>query len=176
MAEGETQNANCTGAGQPMNTQTQARPLFAATLTPNRSLGRRGLRILVAALAVLASIPGMIFFSLGAWPVVGFLGLDVLLLWWALSSSLRDGRRFEVVTLWPDQLELRQVTPRGEEQLRRFDPHAVKLVIDRDLDERTTALHLRTRDDDIEIGAFLNTDDKTSFAKVFGTALKRARN
>lgn len=158
-----------------MNTQTQARPLFAATLTPNRSLGRRGLRVVVAVLAVMASIPGMIFFSFGAWPIVGFLGLDVLLLWWALASSLRAGKRFEVVTLWPDQLELRQVAPGGEEQLRRFNPFFVKLVIDRDFDERTTGLHLRTRDDDIEIGAFLNSDDKASFAKVFGTALKKAR-
>jgi uncharacterized membrane protein len=159
-----------------MNTQTQARPLFAATLTPNRSLGRRGLRVVVATLAVMASIPGMIFFSLGAWPVVGFLGLDVLLVWWALSSSQRSGRRFEEVTLWPDQLELRQVAPGGEEKLRRFDPFVVKLVIDRDIDERTTGLHLRTREDDIEIGAFLTTDDKASFAKIFGTALKKARN
>jgi uncharacterized membrane protein len=159
-----------------MTTQTQARPLFAATLTPQRSLDRRGLRIVVAVLAVMASIPGMIFFSLGAWPIVGFLGLDALLVWWAMSSSLRDGRRFEVVTLWPDQLELRQVGPGGEEQLQRFNPFFVKLVIDRDFDERTTALHLRTRDADIEIGAFLNADDKASFAKVFGTALKKARN
>jgi uncharacterized membrane protein len=159
-----------------MNTQTQARPLFAATLTPNRSLGRRGLRIVVVALAVMASIPGMIFFSLGAWPIIGFLGLDVLLLWWALSSSLHESRRFEVVTLWPDQLELRQVAPGGEERVRRFNPFFVKLVIDRDIDERTTGLHLRTSDEDIEIGAFLNGDDKASFAKVFGTALKKARN
>lgn len=159
-----------------MNTQTQARPLFAATLTPNRSLGRRGLRVVIATLAVMASIPGMIFFSLGAWPIVGFLGLDVLLVWWAMSAALREGERLEEVTLWPDQLELRQVAPGGEEQLRRFNPFYVKLVIDRDFDERTTALHLRTRDDDIEIGAFLSSDDKASFAKVFGTALKKARN
>ncbi|HEV7277836.1 MAG TPA: DUF2244 domain-containing protein [Devosiaceae bacterium] len=159
-----------------MNTQTQARPLFAATLTPNRSLGRRGLRVVIATLAVMASIPAMIFFSLGAWPIVGFLGLDVLLVWWAMSASLREGQRLEEVTLWPDQLELRQVSPGGEEQLRRFNPFHVKLVIDRDFDERTTGLHLRTRDDDIEIGAFLTSDDKASFAKVFGTALKKARN
>jgi uncharacterized membrane protein len=158
-----------------MVTQTQAKPLFAATLTPHRSLGRRGLRIVLAAFAVLASIPAMIFFSLGAWPVVGFLGFDVLLVWWALSASVRDGRRYEEVTLWPDQLELRQVSGRGEQKLLRFNPLFVKLVIDRDFNERTLALHLRTREADVEIGAFLNADDKASFAKVFGTALKRAR-
>jgi uncharacterized membrane protein len=158
-----------------MTTRTQARPLFAATLTPHRSLSRRGLRYVVAFAIVLASIPAMIFFSLGAWPVVGFMGLDVLLIWWALRASMRDGRKFEEVTLWPDQLELRQVSGRRKEQVLRFNPFFVKLVIDRDINERTTALHLRTAESDTEIGAFLNPDDKASFAKVFGTALKKAR-
>jgi uncharacterized membrane protein len=159
-----------------MSTKIQARPLFAATLTPHRSLGRRGLRILIAATAVLASIPGMVFFALGAWPVLGFMGLDVLLVWWALSASAREGRRRERVTLWPDQLELIRIGPSGKEEMLRFDPFLVKLVIDRDYNERTTALHLRTADNDTEIGAFLNADDKASFAKAFGTALKKARH
>lgn len=158
-----------------MTTRTQARPLFAATLTPNRSLSRRGLRIVVAATVVFVSIPAMILFSLGAWPVVGFMGLDVLLIWWALSNSRQDGRKYEQITLWSDQLELKQVSGRGREQLKRFNPFHVKLVIDRDINERTTALHLRTADSDTEIGAFLSPDDKASFAKVFGTALKKAR-
>ena len=130
----------------------------------------------VASFAVLASIPGVIFFSFGAWPIVGFLGLDVLLIWWAFRTSVTSGKRYEEITLWPDQLELKQVSARGSEQLLRFSPFVVKLVIDRDYNERTTALHLRTGDGDIEIGAFLNPDDKASFAKVFGTALKKARN
>lgn len=158
-----------------MSTRTQARPLFAATLTPHRSLSRRGLRIVIAIFGVMASIPGMIFLSMGAWPIVGFLGLDVLLIWWALRAAMNNGGRHEQVTLWPDQLELKQVSSRGKEQIQRFSPFHVRLVIDRDINERTTALHLRTADGDTQIGAFLNTDDKTSFAKVFGTALKKAR-
>ena len=162
--------------GLKMTTRIEARPLFAATLTPHRSLSKRGLRYVIAFVAVLASIPGMIFFSLGAWPVVGFMGLDVLLVWWALSASLRDGKRLEKVTLWPDELELRRVSAGGKEELIRFNPFFVKLVIDRDYNERTTGIHLRTRDRDIEIGSFLNADDKASFARAFGTALKKARH
>ena len=158
-----------------MTTQTQARPLFAAKLTPHRSLGRKGVRVVVVLFAVLATIPGMVFFSMGAWPIVGFLGLDIALIWWALSASQRDGKRYEEVTLWPDQLELKQVDGTGKETLTRFNPFYVKLVIDRDFNERTTGLHLRTGERDIEVGTFLNTDEKSSFAKAFGTALKRAR-
>jgi uncharacterized membrane protein len=158
-----------------MTTQTQARPLFAAKLTPHRSMGRRGFRAVIVMVALLATIPGIVFFSMGAWPIVGFMGLDVALIAWALFAHQRDGRRYEQVTLWPDQLELKQVDGTGKETLTRFNPYFVKLVIDRDFNERTTALHLRTRDRDVVLGAFLNPDEKSSFAKAFGTALKRSR-
>ncbi|MBN9311301.1 MAG: DUF2244 domain-containing protein [Devosia sp.] len=158
-----------------MTTQTQARPLFAAKLTPHRSMGRRGLHAVVVVAMLLTIIPGIAFVSMGAWPIVGFMGLGVGLIWWALSAHQRDGRRYEQVTLWPDQLELKQVDGTGKETLTRFNPFFVKLVIDRDYNERTTALHLRTRDRDVELGAFLNPDEKSSFAKAFGTALKRSR-
>lgn len=158
-----------------MTTQTQARPLFAAKLTPRRSLGRRGLRVVIVLIALFASLPGIIFFSMGAWPIVGFMGLDVALIWWAMSASQRDGKRYEEVTLWSDQLELKQVDGAGKENLSRFNPNFVKLVVDRDFNERTTGLHLRTRDRDVVLGGFLDADEKSSFAKAFGTALKRAR-
>jgi uncharacterized membrane protein len=158
-----------------MTTQTQAKPLFAAKLTPHHSLGRKGFRVVLVLIAVLATIPGIIFFSMGAWPIVGFFGLDIALITWAMWSSQRDGKRYEEVTLWPDQLEIKQVDGVGKETLTRFSPHAVKLVVDRDFNERTTALHLRTRDRDVMLGQFLNQDEKSSFSKAFGTALKRAR-
>ena len=124
---------------------------------------------------VMASIPGIVFFSMGAWPIVGFLGLDVLAIGWALAASMKSGKQYEVVTLWPDELEVKQVAASGKAEITRFNPFFVKLVIDRDFNERTTALHLRSRETDLTIGAFMNPDDKASFAKVFGTALKKAR-
>jgi len=158
-----------------MTTQTQARPLFAARLTPHRSLGRRGFRVVLAIMAVGVTVPAIAFYSLGAWPVVGLLGLDFALIAWAMWASLNDGKRYELVTLWRDQLEVKQVDGAGKETLVRFNPSFVKLVVDRDFNERTTGLHLRTRDRDVVLGAFLNQDEKSSFAKAFGTALKRAR-
>lgn len=138
-------------------------------------MGRRGARAAIVLIAILATVPGIAFLSMGAWPIVGFLGLDIALIWWALSAHQRDGKRYEQVTLWPDQLELKQVDGTGKETLTRFNPFYVKLVIDRDFNERTTGLRLRTRDGDVPLGTFLNTDEKSSFAKAFGTALKRAR-
>jgi uncharacterized membrane protein len=158
-----------------MTTETQALPLFAARLTPHRSLSPRGIRIVVAILAALLLLPAVIFFSLGAWPVIGFMAVSVVALYAALKWSFRDGRRFEEVTLWADRLEIRQVSPRGEEHQLSFSPFYVRLRIERDFDEHVTAIVLRSKDQDVAVGAFLNPDDKASFAQAFGTALRKAR-
>lgn len=150
-------------------------PVFAATLTPHRSLTRRGQRIVVALLAVLASIPGIVFSRLGAWPVVGFMGLDVLAVYWALAASMRSGRQAEHVALYPDGLEVRRVSAGGTERTERFDPFLVRFEVIRDREGRVTRLALRTRDRTAPLGQFLNPSDKASFAGAFARALARIR-
>ena len=158
-----------------MSTKIQAKPLFAATLTPHRSLSPRGKRVVIGLVAALALVPGIIFYVAGAWPVVGFMGLDVLAIWIALTVSMRGGKAYEVVTLWPGALELRKVDAKGAEEVERFSPFNVRFVIDRDFNERVNALWLREHERRIAIGSFLSSDEKLSFSKAFGTALRRAR-
>ncbi|HWA19528.1 MAG TPA: DUF2244 domain-containing protein [Devosia sp.] len=159
-----------------MATKTQAKPLFAATLTPHRSLGPRGKRVVIVLVALLALVPGLLFYAVGAWPVVGFMGLDIVAIWLALTISMRQGKASEVVTLWPDALELKRIDPKGRETLLGFKPFDVRFVIDRDYNERVTGLWLRQRDDRHPLGAFLSPEEKLSFSKAFGTALRKARN
>src|SRR5690606_18540618 len=96
-----------------MSTKIQAKPLFVATLTPHRSLSPVGKRIVVGLIAALALVPGFIFYIAGAWPVVGFMGLDVLAIWIALTVSMRAGKVREVVSVWPGALELRKIDAKG---------------------------------------------------------------
>jgi uncharacterized membrane protein len=159
-----------------MSTKIQAKPLFAATLTPHRSLSPRGKRVVIGLVAALALVPGIIFYLAGAWPVVGFMGLDVIAIWIALTVSMRGGKAYEVVTLWPGALELKKVDAKGAEDVLSFSPFNVRFVIDRDFNERVTGLWLREHERKITIGAFLSPDDKQSFSKAFGTALKKARH
>jgi uncharacterized membrane protein len=158
-----------------MSTKIQAKPLFAATLTPHRSLSPQGKRLVVGLVAALALVPGVLFYFAGAWPVVGFMGLDVIAIWVALTISMRGGRAREIVTLWPGTLELRKIDARGEEEVLSFLPTAVRFVVDRDYNERVTGLWLRERGRDVALGAFLSPDEKLSFSKAFGTALRKAR-
>jgi uncharacterized membrane protein len=158
-----------------MATKTEAKPIFAATLTPHRSLTARGKQVVIALVAMLALIPATLFYVVGAWPVIGFMGLDVIAIAVALTISMNRGKSAEVLTLWPDQLELKRVDPKGRETLLRFRPADVRFVIDRDFNERVTALWLRLREDRHPLGAFLSPEEKLSFSKAFGTALKKAR-
>jgi uncharacterized membrane protein len=158
-----------------MSTKTQAKPLFAATLTPHRSLTPNGKRVVIGLVAALALIPGIVFYVAGAWPVVGFMGLDILAIWVALTLSMRGGKAYEVLTLWPAQLELRKIDAKGKEERLTFTPAQVRFVIDRDYNERVNALWLKTAEAKVPLGAFLSIDEKLSLSKVFGTALRKAR-
>lgn len=150
-------------------------PLFAALLTPHRSLSPNGIRWVIAFTAVMASIPGIVFFAMGAWPVVGLMGLDVVLLTWALTASFADKNAFEEITLWPDALDIRSVNKKGRETALSFNPFMVRLSVVRDADDRVTAVKIVTRETEIEIGRFLTPDDKASFAAIFAPALSRAK-
>ena len=158
-----------------MSTKTQAKPLFAATLTPHKSLTPTGKRVVIGLVAALALVPGIVFYVAGAWPVVGFMGLDVLAIWAALTISMRGGKSSEVVTLWVTALELKRLDGKGGEELLTFAPANVRFLVDRDYNERVTALWFKAEDKKVPVGAFLSTDEKLSFAKVFGTALRKAR-
>jgi uncharacterized membrane protein len=150
-------------------------PLFAALLTPHRSLSPQGVRWVIAFTAMMASIPGIAFYAMGAWPVVGLLGLDVLVLYWALNASLADREMFEEITLWPDALDIRHVSKKGRETALSFNPFFIRLSVVRDNEDRVTALKIVTRKDEVEIGRFLTPGDKASFADAFGHALSRAK-
>jgi uncharacterized membrane protein len=151
------------------------RPLFSASLTPNASLSPRGRRMVIAALAIGASIPGLVMYAAGAWPVVGFMGLDVAAVWWALSASMRQNARSEHVDLYPDSLQVRQVSPEGVEKTSRFNPFFVRLHVSKDVVGRVTGLTLTTAEAALPIGSFLSPTDKASFARALGAALARAR-
>ncbi|WP_127143780.1 DUF2244 domain-containing protein [Pelagibacterium montanilacus] len=153
-----------------------AAPIYAVTLSPHRALDRAGMHRVIAFTALLALVPGLVFFSMGAWPVVGFLGLEVLLLYWAMSHSLNEVHAFEEVVLHRHSLELRSVSARGKEKRLRFNPFFVRFSTERDDEGRITALRLASREGALEIGAFLGPDDKALFAREFGPALHRARS
>jgi uncharacterized membrane protein len=155
---------------------TTTTPLFAAELTPHRSLGRRAGWTLLALGAVFAALPGLSLVALPWLAIVALMAIDAVAMGVTLLMALRRGRKREHITVWSDQIEWTATDAKGGKTLRRFNPRTVRLVLDRDADEKTTTIHLRHGKDDLEVGSFLNADDKSSFAKALGTALRKARS
>jgi len=148
--------------------------VFEALLTPNQSLGRKGFLLVMGALALLSFCAGVVFLSVGAWPVIGFLGLDVLLLFFAFRANFRHARRFERVTLTRDSLLVEQVNHYGRRRAFRMRPAFVRVELEEPA-EPDTPLYLALGSKRLAIGGFLAAQDRADFARALRTALSEAR-
>jgi uncharacterized membrane protein len=150
-------------------------PLFDARLRPHRSLGPNGFRALMLGCCIVSTLYSLPFYLMGAWPVVGFLGLDVLLLYLAFRANFRAARAYELLRLTTLELLFARVSARGERREWRFNPVWVRLERVEDEEFGTRRLALVSRGRSIEIGGFLGPDQKTELAKAFSAALALAR-
>jgi uncharacterized membrane protein len=152
-------------------------PIFEATLTPYRSLSTRGSLWLVILIAAIWGVMSLSFLAMGAWPVLGFFGIDIALFGWLIWLNVRDARRKETVSVSRTLLEVKRFCPKGlRRELHRFNPFGTRLTVDRHEEFGVTKLSLIARGKpEITVGQFLNPDDKESFAKALNLALAKAR-
>jgi uncharacterized membrane protein len=149
--------------------------LFSAIITPHRSLSGRGFLLVMALVGGLSFIGGMFFFMLGAWPVVGFLGLDVLLVYWAFRANYRAAAAFEEVTVTPSVLRLRRVSHRGEVAEWTLNPVWTQLDREKHEEFGLLKLFLVSRGRRLAVAGFLSPKERESFAAALSAALGEAR-
>jgi uncharacterized membrane protein len=147
---------------------------FRAVLHPHRSLGPKGFLVLMLALGSVSFITGVVFLSMGAWPVTGFFGLDVLLVYMAFKLNYRAARAYELVELTPAALKLTQVTPSGRSKEFEFNPYWVRVRFTEHPDGSNN-LRLASHGREFEFGRLLNDDERRDFARVLEGALAVAR-
>ena len=148
--------------------------LFDAVLSPHRSLSPRGFLALMLAIGGVSFAAGMVFFLVGAWPVVGFLGVDVLLIFLAFKLSYRRARGYESLHLTREGLTVRSVDPRGRERCWRFQPAWLQVEMD-DPPRHESRLELRSHGRTLAIGGFLTPGERLDLARALREALERAR-
>jgi uncharacterized membrane protein len=162
-------------AGNDFDPESVQPKLFSALLTPHRSLNRTGFLVLMAFLSIVSFAAGLAFLLMGAWPVLGFFGLDVLMVYWAFRINFRHAKATEEITITPSELRLRRVSHRGHVVEWVLNPLWVRL------DQKTHAefgiekLYLVSRGRRISVAGFLGADEKASFAKALTAALQAAR-
>ena len=148
---------------------------FDAVLYPNRSLGSGGFVILMLAIALVSGTIGAGFVLAGAWPVTGFLVLDVLLLYLAFRWNRREGRRAELIRLDGDGLTVRRIEPDGRQRQWRFEPHWVQVSIDQPV-RPDSQLVLSSHGRRLVIGAFLGVEERAQVARALRAALEKRAN
>jgi uncharacterized membrane protein len=149
--------------------------LFSALLTPHRSLSRTQFTVLMTFVCAISFAAGVVFWRMGAWPVFGFFGLDVLAIYWAFKINFRRGNATEEISVTPSELRVRRVSHRGHVAEWVLNPLWVQL------DQKTHAefgiekLYLVSKGRRVSVASFLGPDEKASFAKALIAALQAAK-
>jgi uncharacterized membrane protein len=147
-------------------------PSWSVTLTPHRSLTREGFVALMAILVFINLAGGLFFLVAGAWPISGFMGLDVLFVWWAFRKNYADARRAERIVVEGDQVTLHRLSPQGQREALEFNRRWLR--VDLEFDEARDIvgrLLLSYRGALTEVGSFLGADERKSLSKALRQAL-----
>lgn len=150
--------------------------LFEAVSTPPAGLSERGMRWLCGLAVGVAAVPAVLFTVLGAWPVLGFLGGEVVLLLGLVALHRRWSRAAcETVLLTEARLLVTRADGRGGRERAELEPYWARLV----LEERHGAVPVLTahaRGRSVEIGRFLSAEEKRDLAEALDAALRNFRS
>ena len=149
--------------------------LFSALLTPHRSLNRTGFVLVMTFLSVISFATGIAFLIMGAWPVVGFLGLDVLAIYIAFKINFRRARAREEITVTASELRLRRISHRGHVMEWVLNPLWVQLDQISHEEFGIERLYLVSSGRRVSVGSFLGPEEKASFASALRAGLAAAR-
>lgn len=161
--------------GNDFDPDTAEPELFAALLTPHRSLNRTGFVVVMVFLSTVSFATGIAFLMMGAWPVFAFLGLDVLAIYFAFRINFRRAQACEQISVTPSVLRLRRVSHRGHVMEWVFNPLWVRLDQEADEEYGVERLYLASRGKRVAIGSFLSPGEKASFSNALMAALNAAR-
>jgi len=149
--------------------------LFSALLTPHRSLSSVGFFVVMGLIAGIGFVGGVVFFLVGAWPVIGFLGLDVALVYWAFRANYLAAAAYEEVTVTPSELRVKQVSHRGEVAEWSLNPVWVRLERETHEEYGLIRLFLVSRGRRLAVANFLGPAEKATFADALLAAIGEAK-
>jgi uncharacterized membrane protein len=138
---------------------------FQTVLRPYRSASTKTLNIIIWVMATAWAIVALGFSAAGAWPVTGFLGIDVLALYIALHWNNRAGLACELINLLDNELIIEKVDLKGRSQSWSFQPYWVRIELAEDLQGRGI-LTLQSHGKSITIGTFLTNEARKDLAQA----------
>jgi len=164
-----------TGADAMTAKRSTAPVLFDAFLHPHRSLSRRGFIWLMAVFGLFSLTMGGIFFFQGAWPIFGFYGLDVLVLFLFMRSNYRSARIYEKLQLTPSVLTIERGDFNGPRSTDRMQPAWLRVAID-DPPRHESQIQLSSHGRTVVVGSFLSPPERVEVADALNQALDQLRD
>lgn len=140
-----------------------------AVLRPHRSLSLKAFKwMLIAVIGVNLAVAAA-FVARGAFPVAGFMGLDVLALWLAFRWNYRDAQAAEYVRVALGRVHVAAVDRDGVATHWVLNPVWARVARD------GRGVLIRDGQGQMRIGAFLSPKECDSFAAALDAALFRAK-
>ena len=146
-----------------------------AVLTPNNSLSDRAFMVIMAGIAGVSFLTGLMFLAVGAVPVIGFFGLDVLVFYLAFRWHRKRNREETRVVITADEVRLHHRDGKGREKEAGFPAAFARVELDEPVGP-TSWLRIEHGQIAYVIGRFLTPKERKSLAAAIRTALKRARS
>jgi hypothetical protein len=150
-------------------------PVFQARIVPHRSLTARGLRRLIAAICLICGSSAAVFVWLGAWPVGGFTGLELLLAGFLVRRNAAASRESETVNLTRSGLRVTRIDHHGHRRERVLDIAWLRVNLE-ERPGRVPGLLLQVREARVEIGRSLGEEEKRDLAQALAAALHDLRH
>ena len=146
-----------------------------AELRPNASLSRFGFTLLMGLVGLFSFAAGVLYFTIGAWPVMGFFGLDALMIWYAFRLSFRAQEQVTYVRV--DEAYVRLWHMQGGKADKKADvPTAfVRVALDEPV-THNSFLSLQYGRKAWVIGRFLTPKRRKAFADELRAAISQARS
>ena len=143
------------------------------TSHPHRSLGPNGYRVLLGAVIAVNVIGAVVFAIAGAWPVSGFMGLDVLALYLAFRFSYAQARAFERISISPTSFTVERCDARGRSSMVSLPSYWARVNFDGD--DTGGEITVRSHGKAIAVGEHLPGPERHVFADTLKQALFQAR-
>jgi uncharacterized membrane protein len=165
-------SASLLAAGEPAS---PVAPFFERVLLPHRSLPSRNFHLLMGLLGMVSVAAGVGFVAIGAWPVIGFFGLDVALVYLAFRLNYRSARQSETLRLASDAFTVERISVRGECRKWQFQPFWLRVILE-ERPDTSNRLMIASHGRALVIGDFVPPATRRELAVTLREALARWRN
>lgn len=145
-------------------------------IRPNCSLGRYGTWIFFAFMLFATLVVASYFVSMGAWLVLPFAGLEMLLLGGALHLFVAAAERRELITITNGLLRVERSGGAGKDESWDFQPYWVQVVLrGNPATWHPSRLLLRSHGRELLIGECLTDEERQQLANNLGACLAACR-